>query len=272
MIDNYGQLNFMEILKEAEKYAVQYPLEKTVIADQNKQVGLTFAPSIKDSKMEKVTASVGEPDADNYFSVTAHINKLYSTDPITKEKRESETSADKAEEVKEEKEAFDAFAVAIRVANAALNTMYTAAMVSPEIVANKDKLIFVGDTLASLLLTKDNGLDVNTYNEIMNGMKNVLSTENLRSIGLANDNIAKFNALRQEMSFYDSIRNRVLKNGYDWAKLCAKTLKEDTAAADISSVRIQPTGVTPVIKKNSDVTPKSLNTQDSVASKVIPIV
>ena len=269
MIDNYGQLNFMEILKEAEKYAVQYPLEKTVIADQNKQVGLTFAPSIKDSKMEKVTASVGEPDTDNYFSVTAHINKLYSTDPITKEKRESEMLQLNTTNLAN---AFDAFAVAIRVANAALNTMYTAAMVSPEIVANKDKLIFVGDTLASLLLTKDNGLDVNTYNEIMNGMKNVLSTENLRSIGLANDNIAKFNALRQEMSFYDSIRNRVLKNGYDWAKLCAKTLKEDTAAADISSVRIQPTGVTPVIKKNTDVTPKSLNTQDSVASKVIPIV
>lgn len=266
-MENYGNLNFMEIMKEAEEFTPQYSLEKTVIVDQNKQVGLTFA-NVKDSKVEKVEAKVGAEDAENYFAITAHLNKVYMVDPITKQKRESEyLQLDTINMAN----ALDAFAVSLRVANAALTTLYTAAMVSPEIIAHKDKLIYTGDFLAALLLSKDNGLDINTYNEIMNGLKTGLNNDSLRSIGLANDGIAKFNAQRQVWRFFDSIRNRVLKNGEAWAKLAAKTLREDASAVDISTVRIQPTGAAPLIKKNADVTPKSLNTQDVGVVKIQPI-
>ena len=268
MVENYGNLNFAEILKDSEDYVVQYALEKTVIADATKQVGLTFA-NVKDSKVEKVEAKVGDEKAENYFSIVAHLNKVYTIDPITKQKRESEMLQLDTINMAN---AMDAFAAALRVANAALTTMYTAAMVSPEIIANKDKLVYTGELLAALLLSEDNGLDINTYNEIMNSMKTGLSTDNLRTVGLANDGIVKFNAQRQYWRFLDSCRNRVLKNGEAWAKLAAKTLREDSSAMDISATRIMPTAATPLIKKNSDVTPKSLNTQEPGVVKIQPIV
>lgn len=263
-MENYGNLNVMEIMKEAEAFAVQYSLEKTVIADKNKQVGLTFA-NVKDSKVEKVEAKVGEEGAENYFAITAHLNKVYTIDPITKQKKESEMLQLDTINMAN---ALDAFAVSFRVANAALTTMYTAAMVSPEINAHKDKLIFTGNFLAALLLSKDNGIDIDTYNEIMNGLKSGLNDDGLRSIGLANDGIAKFNAQRQVWRFFDSARNRVLSNGAAWAIHAAKVLREDSSALDVPTVRIQPTGATPLIRKNADVTPKSLNTTENTVSKI----
>ena len=140
-MENYGNLNFMEIMKEAEEFTPQYSLEKTVIVDQNKQVGLTFA-NVKDSKVEKIEAKVGDESAENYFAITAHLNKVYMVDPITKQKRESEyLQLDTINMAN----ALEAFAASLRIANAALTTMYTAAMVSPEIIAHKDKLIYTGD-------------------------------------------------------------------------------------------------------------------------------
>ena len=269
MINDFDNMNMMEILKDSEKFTVQYSLERTAIADQSKQIGLTFAP-VKDSKVEKVTASVGEPGKDNYFAVEAHINKVYSVDPLTKEKTESEMLQLDTINMAA---AFEAFAAAMRIANAAINTMYTASMVAPEVIAHSDKLVFTGDFLASLLLNKDSGLSVSAYQSINDSVKNAIAQGMLRSIGLANENSHKFNALKEEVCFYDRIRNRVLKNGAAFATNAAKLMKEDSTGIDISSVRIQPTGAAPLIKTNAGVNPKSLNTADTTSdAKVLPIL
>lgn len=258
---NQNELNAF-VNGAVKEFSVQYGMEFAPIADPVKQVGITMSPT-KDTKLEKVNIEIGKEGTDTYFKLDCNVNKLTYTDPLTKEKQESKIlSIDPTDLAKTLK----ALADLVELGNAALTNIYQLAMTHPALIAQAESLKYVGENLASILLTKDGGIDLNTYNKLKAAQGS--SYLGVKAVGLANDALAEDYKNREIYRLQDAIRNRVAVKGSAWAKAAANLISKNTTVAAISTTKIAPSNAEPVIKVNAGVTPKAIESNAPVVNSV----